>query len=369
MSVKTRHLPIGIALLAIGVALAASGTIYARSAANGGVQPEASAHALAATATADEASSPMTDSPPAAAPPPAQVASAPAPGVFTLVAVGDVMLGRSVGQRVLSAGPEFVFDKKIQAVLKGADITVGNLECAVSERGDPQAKGYTFQAPPEALDSLRLAGFDVMSLANNHALDYGREALLDTVHHLSAYGIMATGAGSDIIQAQSARVLERAGLRIGFVGLVDVAAEGSGFSRGTWEAGANRPGVAWADIETVTASVKAAASSTDVVVVMLHFGVEYDTSPSISQRRLARAAIDAGAALVIGSHPHVLQEVEEYGGGLIAYSLGNFVFDGFDGPSNDSAILKVNLTRDGVASWKLLPVDVIDNGLPRLRPE
>ena len=97
---------------------------------------------------------------------------------------------------------------------------------------------------------------------------------------------------------------------------------------------------------------------------MIHY-----TSPSISQRRLARAAIDAGAALVIGSHPHVLQEVEEYGGGLIAYSLGNFVFDGFDGPSNHSAILKVNLTRDGVASWKLLPVDVIDNGLPRLRPE
>ena len=142
MSVKTRHLPIGISLLAIAVALAASGTIYARSAANGGVQPEASAHALAATATADEASSPMPDSPPAAAPPPAQGASAPAPGVFTLVAVGDVMLGRSIGQRVLSAGPEFVFDKTIQAVLKGADITVGNLECAVSERGEPSREKH-----------------------------------------------------------------------------------------------------------------------------------------------------------------------------------------------------------------------------------
>jgi poly-gamma-glutamate synthesis protein (capsule biosynthesis protein) len=102
-------------------------------------------------------------------------------------------------------------------------------------------------------------------------------------------------------------------------------------SRETWEARAHRPGVAWADQNTVTSVVSQAALSADIVVVMLHFGLEYHADPSASQRELAHAAIAAGAALVVGSHPHLLQEVEEYGGGLIAYSLGNFVFDRFGG--------------------------------------
>ncbi|MGB4863195.1 MAG: CapA family protein, partial [Tepidiformaceae bacterium] len=126
---------------------------------------------------------------------------------------------------------------------------------------------------------------------------------------------------------------------------------------------------AWADTASVTNAVHTAAASADLVVVMLHFGIEYATEPNATQQRLAHAAIDAGATLVIGSHPHVLQEVEEYGGGLIAYSLGNFVFDGFDGSANETAILEVTLSASGVESWKLVPVDIVKNGLPRLREE
>lgn len=290
-----------------------------------------------------------------------------AKGSVTLVAVGDVMLDRSIGQRVLASGPGVLFDDGLLHTLKDADLTVGNLECSVSERGSPQFKGYTFRAPPSALASLELAGFDVMSLANNHALDYGEAALLDTIRLLSTRGIAAVGAGENIEGAQAAKIVERGGLRIAFVGLVDVEAEGA-FNRRNWEATKDGAGVAWADRITVDASVRAAARSADLVVAMLHFGVEFNPLPVPAQRELARTAIDAGADLVIGSHSHVLQEVEEYGHGLIVYSLGNFIFDGFEGPSNASAVLRVTLTKYGVTAWKLLPVDIINNGIPRLRP-
>ena len=127
------------------------------------------------------------------------------------------------------------------------------------------------------------------------------------------------------------------------------------------------PGVAWATPENVTTAVAAAREAADIVVVAFHFGAEYAATPSQSQRDIARAAIDAGASLVIGSHPHVLQEVEEYGGGLIAYSLGNFVFDGFEGASNTSAILNVTLAPDGaILAWSLTPVQIGFDGLPTL---
>lgn len=304
---------------------------------------------------------------PPVTPPPTSTPTATEAPVLTLVAVGDIMLARSVGQRVVSDGPEAVFEEPVAAILRDADIAAGNLESPVSERGEPQVKGYAFRAPPAAAGALEAAGFDVLSLANNHALDYGREALQDTVQLLRDRSEAAVGVGPDLATARSAMVLERGGLRIAVVGLVDAPEEGAGFSRRTWEAGPDGWGVAWADEESVTASVEAAARSADVVVAMLHFGFEYHSVPSARQRALARRAIDAGATLVVGSHPHVLQELEVYGEGLIAYSLGNFVFDGFDGSANDSAILRVDLTREGIRGWELLPVTIDDGGLPHLK--
>lgn len=308
-----------------------------------------------------------TASPSIAPSPPMTTPTAAPVHPLTLIAVGDMMLDRSVGQRVLSEGPDIVFGEELAGILRAADITVGNLECAISERGEPQLKGYTFRAPPSTVAVLEGAGFDVVALANNHALDYGPLALQDTVAYLERSRIRAAGAGPDLASAQSATIVEAAGLRVAFVSLADVPAEGAGFSRETWEAGDGRWGIAWADADTVASSVSIAARSADIVVAMMHFGHEYATTPSAGQRALAHAAIDAGASLVIGTHPHVLQEVEEYGGGLIAYSLGNFVFDGFDGPSNESAILRVTLTGEGIGDWELVPVSLVENGLPRLR--
>ncbi|MGB4863521.1 MAG: CapA family protein, partial [Tepidiformaceae bacterium] len=162
------------------------------------------------------------------------------PSSVTLAAVGDLMLGRSIGDRIEADGPGVVFDEAINDVLSGADITAGNLEMVVSEFGSPQPKGYTFRAPLEAVAVLKAAGFDVVSQANNHAMDFGRLALLDTGENLRASGIEPVGAGADIAAASSATVVERNGLRIAFVGLVDAPAEGPGFSRDTWEATASR---------------------------------------------------------------------------------------------------------------------------------
>jgi poly-gamma-glutamate synthesis protein (capsule biosynthesis protein) len=276
--------------------------------------------------------------------------------------VGDIMLARSIGARVLADGPSVVF-AGVMPELASADLTVGNLETSISDEGAPAAKGYTFRAPPQTAAALKDAGFDVVSQANNHALDYGPVALADTRRLVEEQGILITGAGADLAQATQPAILERNGLRIAFLGFVDTAAEGS-YNEADWAATATTPGVAWASTAAITEAVRAAKAEADVVVVMLHAGVEYATTPSASQQTFAEAAIDAGAALVLGAHPHVLQPVVPYHGGVIAYSLGNFVFDGFDPPANTTAIFEATITSAGVQSWKLVPVSIGGDGLP-----
>lgn len=283
----------------------------------------------------------------------------------TLAAVGDIMLARSVGEQALAKGPSVVF-AGVQPELSSADLTVGNLETSISDEGTPAAKGYTFRAPPATVNALTAGGFDVVSQANNHALDYGPVALADTRRLVEGQGILVVGAGADLAQAGQPAIVERNGLRVAFLGFVDTQAEGS-YNEANWAATATSPGVAWATPDAITTTVRAAKARADLVVVMLHAGIEYASTPSPSQQSLAEAAIDAGASLVLGAHPHVLQPVVRYHGGVIAYSLGNFVFDGFDPPANTTAIFDAVLTPAGVESWKLLPVSIVD-GLPVLQP-
>lgn len=281
---------------------------------------------------------------------------------LTVAAVGDIMLSRSVAHAVTEADPAGPF-RYVRDQLAVADLTIGNLECALSERGPPEPKSYTFRGPPLAAEGLARAGFDALGLANNHSLDYGPDALADTRTALTANGIAAPGAGDDAAEAAAPAIVERGGVRIAVLAFSDIAPD----SGSNWAAGPDRPGLAWAEPDAVAAAVTAARAGADAVVVLFHFGIEGSNTATDTQRYLARMAIDAGALLVLGSHPHVLQEVEEYGGGLIAYSLGNFVFDGFeDVPGgNDSAILNVTLGAGGVREWQLVPVRIGYDGLPR----
>jgi poly-gamma-glutamate synthesis protein (capsule biosynthesis protein) len=287
------------------------------------------------------------------------------PPVVNLMAVGDLMLAGSIGERLLAEGAALPF-AGLAPALVDADLLVANLECVISERGEPQPKAYTFRAPPAAADALALAGVDVVSVANNHSLDYGFEALLDTFQLLGERQIAFVGAGEDEAAARAPVIVERKGVRIAFLAYVDVPVETrTAFDARSWIATAAAPGVAWAQVEHISADVAVARAAADVVVVLLHFGLEGRTEITRAQRAQARAAVDAGAALVLGSHPHVLQGVEQYNGGLIAYSLGNFVFEGFTFPENYSAIFTATVTPEGVGEYNWIPV-VVEGGLPRL---
>jgi poly-gamma-glutamate synthesis protein (capsule biosynthesis protein) len=277
------------------------------------------------------------------------------------------MLGRTVGQQVLAKGPQIVF-AGVKSSLDTADILVGNLECALTDRSQPVQKSFDLKAPPQAAQALSLAGFAVLSQANNHAMDFGAAGLADTQKYLSQYGIATVGAGLNATAAHAPVIIQRNGLRMAFLGYVDVAPEKSGFDARTWTATATSPGVAWADPDQIKADVQAARLQADVVIVLLHGGIEITdviNNISANQRQEAQTAIDAGAALVIGAHPHVLQQIERYHGGLIAYSLGNFVFDQYAGIANATIILRVVLGRNGVQSYDYVPV-LIDNGLPHV---
>jgi poly-gamma-glutamate capsule biosynthesis protein CapA/YwtB (metallophosphatase superfamily) len=277
------------------------------------------------------------------------------------------MLARTVGDQVLAKGPQVVF-AGVQSVLDSADLLVGNLECALTNSTQPERKSFTLKAPPQAARALSLAGFDVLSLANNHAMDYGFNGLTDTQDSLRSYGIMTVGAGSDAAAAHAPVILTRNGLKVAFLAYADVLPENSGFDARSWIATQSKPGIAWADPQTIKADVTEAKLQADLVVVILHAGIEITdviNSLNDAQRLSAHAAIDAGASLVIGSHPHVLQQFERYHGGLIAYSLGNFVFDQYAGIANATIILRVVLDRSGVKSYDYVPV-LIENGLPHL---
>ncbi len=281
-----------------------------------------------------------------------------------LMAVGDIMLGRSIGGIIENDGVEKPFASVIDQLEK-ADLTIGNLECPISERGEPEEKAYAFRAPLSSAMSLKLAGFDLLNLANNHVLDFGQEAFFDTLESLEEQGIAFCGAGQDENSTRNPIILERNGLRIAFLGYLNIPIWKYDYIQ--WRAVEDEPGIAWGFRYDIKTDVEKVAQKSDIVVVMMHFGNEYEEIVSEQQIDLAHIAIDSGAHLVVGSHPHVLQAIEEYKHGLIVYSIGNFVFDQFDGKSNQSGIFSVHLNSDGIKSYELIPVIINSDGLPELQ--
>ncbi|MFN8619169.1 MAG: CapA family protein [Chloroflexota bacterium] len=285
-------------------------------------------------------------------------------GTVRLMAVGDVMLARSIGRRVQQHGPGIVF-KGVQNVLDRADILVVNLECAITTSNDQEQKHYTFKAPPVTADVLTKAGVDVAGVANNHAMDWGIKGLEDTLAAMKARGIATPGGGKDKAAATAPAIIDKNGLKVAFLAYVDAFTESTGFNTREWRATADRPGIAIATTKGIAADVKAAKKVADVVVVLVHAGYEYQPRHNGEQKAYAMAALDAGAALVLGAHPHVLQGYKKVGSQFIAWSLGNFVFDGMDGAS-DTAILALDLSKEGVSHVKWTPVKLV-KGFPTLK--
>lgn len=273
-----------------------------------------------------------------------------------LVFVGDVMLDDGPGRLIGRGGDPLL---PFSAILKDADYRIANLECPIADSGNPQDnKIYTFRAKPRVLPVLQ-GRFDAVGLANNHVGDYGREAFLDTLHHLDSAGIARFGAGRNLTEAHQPLWINRKGLKIAVLAYNE-------FKPRHFEAGPDWPGVAWSEDAQVIADIRAAkAAGADLVIPFMHWGWEREAKPSERQRSLARRMIDEGAALVVGSHPHVTQGAETYRGKPIVYSLGNFVFDGFEEPAAKIGwLLKVKLDKSGVLFWETREARIDEDGTP-----
>ena len=284
--------------------------------------------------------------------------------VVHLASVGDIMMDRGLGIVIQGGNLAYPF-AKVAPLLENADITVGNMESALGDVGTPASKSYPFRAPPVAAEALALGGFDVVSLANNHGMDYGPEALLQAIDLLQAQGIAPIGAGADFDAAHAPHITQLNGLSLAFLGYVNVPVEASSaFDTAVWDATETTPGLAWGYPDVIAADVTAVRPQADLVIVVLHSGYEYIEEPSEAQATAARAAIDAGADLVIGHHAHILQGIEFYNEGVIVYGLGNFAFE-IDGPP-ETAVLNVWLDQNGVRSLELVPAIIQKGGAPRL---
>jgi poly-gamma-glutamate capsule biosynthesis protein CapA/YwtB (metallophosphatase superfamily) len=220
-------------------------------------------------------------------------------------------------------------------------------------------KQYVFRGPPQAFDAMsRLAGFDVLTLANNHSGDYGPDALLDTLRDAHAARIQTIGAGTDEEQAHRPAILEAGGLKVALLGYSDV--NPLGFPATAWA-----PGTARADPAAIDADVRAARRRADVVVCFFHWGTELVAQPDARQRGFADDCLRAGAQVVLGSGPHVLGPVDRPAAhALVAWTLGDFVFPA-TGAAARTGILEVRLDRSGVRGSTLVPVH-IDGFRPRL---
>ena len=266
------------------------------------------------------------------------------PSFVTLSFMGDIMLNRGVES---SVGKNFnndysaLFEKIPQKFLKDSDVAFANLEGTASDQGTDRKNLYSFRMDPGVIPALAGAGFDVLSLANNHAGDWGRSAYSDTLARLEENEVRYTGGGRSETEAETPVIIEKYGMKIGFLGFSDVGP--------SWmEARKDTSGLLLASDPRAGIIVQNAASQVDFLIVSFHWGEEYKSKHNARQEYLAHQAVDAGAKLVIGHHPHVAQDTEVYKNSYIAYSLGNFIFDqSWSKPTMQGMLLHVKLWKGG----------------------
>ena len=277
------------------------------------------------------------------------------PPTAELVAVGDIMLDRRVRELIEENTVFYPFEGEgIQPLLSEADIAFANLECPISDRGTRQDKGYEFRADPEVVEALVDVGLDVLSLANNHTGDYADLALTDTIRLLTEAGIVFVGAGHNITEAHQAKIVQANGLRVAFLAYNQIGPD-------YFAATETSPGSAFMDPKRMVAGVRAARQRADIVVVSCHWGIEYTPYPNASQQKLAQTLADAGATLIIGHHPHVVQGLGYRQEAFAAYSLGNLVFDqGFSEETSQGLVLRCLLDASGVKRIEFLPIRITE---------
>ena len=261
---------------------------------------------------------------------------------------GDLLLA---GNYEIAADTNAGLAFKDFTLLRDADVAMVNLECPVTDRGTKVEKPYNFRMRPSYVGAIKDAGIDIVNLANNHIFDYGEVGFFDTISILDSAGIMHVGAGRNKQAAHRPVVLVLQGRRFAFLGYY-AGGEAPG-------ATADSPGVARRAVQSIANDIQRARAddSADVVIITLHWGEEKAEYPEPKYVRFGHAAIDAGADLIIGHHPHVLQGVERYKRGVIVYSLGNFIFGGNARHTYDTALFEAAFSRDSV-SYRFIPIGV-----------
>lgn len=291
----------------------------------------------------------------------AVVAAADDSSPVSIAFVGDIMLDDGPGKALARGVDPFA---PFADHLARADLRIGNLECVVATKGSAEPdKPYAFRAHPRSLAVLK-RHFDAVSLANNHSGDYGPEAFRQMLSLLEARKLPYFGGGPDLARAHAPLVLERRGLRIAFLGYNE-------FFPRSFEADFDKPGIAWSEDEQMRLDIERARRQyrADLVIPFMHWGWEHELVAGPRQRQLARLLIDAGADAVVGGHPHVTQDIEHYRGKPIFYSLGNFVFDGFSDPDNNTGwLLRLEVDRQGVRGWRTVVARIDRQGIPHPRP-
>lgn len=272
-----------------------------------------------------------------------------ADGSTTILFTGDVLFANAFKAGYDADGIKGVVAPELLEELRAADILMVNNEFPFSDRGTPMAdKQFTFRCSPGYVKALNEMGVDVVSLANNHTLDYGRDALSDTFAALDGAGILYGGAGDSAERAKQVQVIEAHGKKYGFIAVSRVVPTAD------WKVENAVPGLfSCYDTTALVEVIKEAKETCDYVAVYPHWGVEYQAYPEANQTQIAKACIDAGADVVVGSHTHCLQGVSYIEGKPVFYSLGNFIF----GQSIDrSAMLEVTIDAAGRASYRFVPV-------------
>lgn len=281
------------------------------------------------------------------------VSTKPDQKTVSLAFVGDIMLARGVGRKIASFGIDYPV-AKVKNVLSNADIAFGNLEGTLTgNQITGSSKNLVFRSPPGFGRVLVSGGIDIVSLANNHTNDGGSQGITDTLTALKKVGIKHVGAGENVTEARSLRVLDVKGRKIGFLAYTDLSNIGLEKASAT----ASQPGVASANTKVVLTEITAARKKVDFLVVSFHWGQEYRMNePTDRQSQLAHKSIEAGADIIIGHHPHVLEKIETYRGKTIAYSLGNFIFDNHRPTRARTMILRIDWDpRDGAQRIKVIP--------------
>ena len=323
--------------------------------------PKAGSHDRDRSSGVPSAASPTSGAGRSVAATPSAVPPEPQRGRLVIHGTGDVSLDPGYISTYASQGYGYAWSG-LGGLFRRDGLTVVNVECPVTDKGEQLDKEFSFHGTPAALPAMRDAGIEVGSLANNHAYDRGPEGVIDSRRNLQRAGIAAVGAGKDQEEALQPAFFEVQGWKIAVLGFDEVLDPLDAV------AGPNKPGTAAGhEFSLMVRAVKAASERADLVVVMIHWGVELDTQPRDYQISEGHRLIDAGADMIFGAHSHRLQPMSVYEGRPIFWSLGNFVWPNFSSAGSTTAVAEVTVTPEGRVVGRLLPAFITASGHPELR--